>query len=78
MTHKLTPTGVEFHEPSGCGVRVVRVFLNTTNPRIVASVETPQGTLPMSLFLDEILDYIDNAKEIFTGTSHTKDPTLHP
>lgn len=59
------PSSVEFRTPSANGVRVVKVMLATTMPRIMAYVEEPDRTVhPMSLFWDEAQDYIQRALEI--------------
>lgn len=53
---------VTYRTPAGGGVKVVTVFLLSTTPRIMASATRGRDTLPASLFLDEIHDYIADAK----------------
>ena len=62
------PSSVEFRRPSANGVRVVKVFLATSMPRIMAYVEEPDRTChPMTLFWDEIEDYINRSIQLKRG-----------
>lgn len=60
---------VEFVSRAGDGVRVVRVILSTATPRVMAYSQVGTDRYPMSLFLDEILGYIDMAKQVLRTPS---------
>ena len=59
------PDFVEFRSLSGVSTLVVKVFLSTSTPRILAFAEQPNGrTCPISLFLDEILNLVREAYRV--------------
>jgi len=61
---ELSPTTVVYRTPTVFSTMVVKIILtNKENPRIISYTEDFSGQTPMSLFLDEILWYINDAKE---------------
>lgn len=58
-------TVVEYRCSSGHGERLVRISLDTSDPRVLAQMETIRGNqvTPMSLSLSEVLLYIRDALE---------------
>ena len=56
------PTQVEYREPRGNGIRVVKVFLGTPTPRIICFAEDQHGQTPAGIFLDEALCFISDAR----------------
>jgi hypothetical protein len=64
----LNPSEVEFRSPSSLGVRKVRVWTGGTTPRISAVyLRLDEGEITehaLSLFLDEIVLYVNTALEL--------------
>jgi hypothetical protein len=58
----VTNQTVTYRTPMNGGVGIVKIFLLSTTPRILVSAQRGRDELPASLFLDEILDYIADAK----------------
>jgi len=52
----------EYREPVAWGARVVEVYIATPTLRLVIYVETPQGRLPMGVFVDELDAIIQDVK----------------
>ena len=66
----ILPTGVEYRQTrNDRGVRVVRVFCDGPDPRIVMHVEDyrsmPPEQRPMSIFWDELEMLVKKAQELF-------------
>jgi hypothetical protein len=61
------PQTVEYRDVLGTGIRLVKVWYNSKTPRIISQMEyfSSEGheVKPMSLFLDEILAYIQDGRE---------------
>jgi hypothetical protein len=60
---EVQPSSVIYRTPIGNTSLVIKVFLYGVHPRILAYCESIDGLTPYSLFLDEILDYINDAKQ---------------
>jgi hypothetical protein len=62
---EITPLGVDFREPLGRGVRVIRVLtLETSTPRVMTFYEDINGMQPTSFFMSEIEEAVEKAIEI--------------
>ena len=59
-----SPTIVIYRTPLAFSTVVIKIIiLSSENPRIMAYSEDLAGQTPMSLFLDEIMFYIEDAKK---------------
>jgi len=65
----VAPRTVEFFAPTPQGHRIVRVYLDSHNPRITAFNETNYTRTPATLFLQEVLDLIEHANKIVSSSS---------
>ncbi len=58
-----SPTTVVYRTPLGFSMMVVKVIIiDSSNPRIMTYSEDLSGQTPTSLFMDEIVAYMDDAK----------------
>ena len=70
----VAPSVVEFYVPTPQGHRIVRVFLDSHNPRITAFNETDSTRTPATLFKQEIDTLIDRARSILNfPATHEKE-----
>ncbi len=61
---EVQPSLVTYRTPIVSSTAVIQIILtNWDNPRIVAFIIDSKGRIPMTLFFDEILFYINDAKE---------------
>ena len=60
----ISGTTVEFREILSSGTVVVRVMLSLPTPRIMLFAETADGTVPVSIFLDDLLGYVAQASQL--------------
>lgn len=58
----VAPSIVEFYAPTPQGHRVVRIYLDTHNPRIVAFNESSSTRSPATLFYQEVIELIERAR----------------
>ena len=62
---KVYPYSVEYWEVSSGGIRIVKVLLDTEDPKILAFSRPRYGPVedcPRTLFYSEIVDYIKDAQ----------------
>ena len=70
------PSVVEFYAPTPQGHRVVRVYLDSHNPRFEAFNETDGSRTPAILYWQEVNALIDRARQIVNPqVSSEKDST---
>ncbi len=71
----VAPSVVEFCCAQPQGHRVVRIYLDTFNPRFEAFNETSRRRTPATLFLKELLALIERARQIVDPMSFEDDFT---
>jgi hypothetical protein len=71
------PSVVEFYAPTPQGHRVVRIYLDSHNPRFEAFNETDCTRTPAILYLQEVLALIERARQLVNPVSiqTPKEPT---
>jgi len=57
------PDCIEYRDPCPRGARVVKVFHRGLELRILAQVEDQSGALPLSMFLSEIVEVVEDVKQ---------------
>jgi hypothetical protein len=60
----VAPSVVEFYVPTPQGHRVVRIYLDSHNPRFTAFNETDGTRSPALLYIQEVNELIERAKDI--------------
>ena len=60
----IAPSVVEFYVQTPQGHRVVRIYLDSHNPRITAFNESSSKRTHATLFLQEVLALIDSANQL--------------
>lgn len=71
----VAPSVIEFYCKQPQGHRVVRIYLDTLNPRFEAFNETSCKRTPATLFLKELLSLIDRARVMVDPLSFEDDFT---
>jgi hypothetical protein len=71
----VAPNVVEFVVLTPQGHRVVRIFLDSHNPRFTAFNEVDCKRSPAILYLQEVLILIDRARQIVNPETKTINPT---
>lgn len=60
----VAPGVVEFYTPTPQGHRIVRIHLDSIDPRITAYNESSRSTTYATLYLQEVMNLIDRSKRI--------------
>lgn len=71
----IAPSVVEFYTKQPQGHRVVRIYLDTHNPRITAFNESSSSRSPATLFLQEVHELIERARDIVDPRNRFKQPS---